>query len=231
MYVFFNCIFFILRSGHNKKTNSTNPVPPAPLTKRIKVKSAPVIPTTRMEEDEDLSDTQILPPTKSKRKSSSTRHSGPVTGPATGPATADGPADDFVSFVKSLKGENIVDNKKGKAKVDRDASPSGSDNSDCNARGDEQNSEGDSEEEEEEEEEEGEEGNYSVKEEVEHKVRHPKPKRGKPNAHSCDRCVKMRQTCYSQDSTKARSACFQCGKLKNKCIYSVSIFLILIYTE
>lgn len=65
---------------------------------------------------------------------------------------------------------------------------------------------------------------YSVKEEIEFKSRYPPPIRGKPNAIPCGACTKRNQTCYSQDSLKARGACYRCGKLKIRCIYPVSLF-------
>src|SRR5271168_614104 len=38
----------------------------------------------------------------------------------------------------------------------------------------------------------------------------------------CDACVRPRKPCYPQDSEKNRGACFECGRLKIKCIFSVS---------
>jgi hypothetical protein len=59
----------------------------------------------------------------------------------------------------------------------------------------------------------------------EQKVRYI-PKKGKPNTTPCDACYKKNQTCYSQNSTKARGACYDCGRMKNKCLYTVSFHLI-----
>jgi hypothetical protein len=42
------------------------------------------------------------------------------------------------------------------------------------------------------------------------------------NDPSCDACIRRRKPCYPQDSDKNRGACFECGKLKIKCIFSVS---------
>ena len=55
----------------------------------------------------------------------------------------------------------------------------------------------------------------------EQKVRYI-PQKGKPNVVPCDGCLKKNQTCYSQNSSKTRGACYDCGRLKNKCIYTVS---------
>jgi hypothetical protein len=84
------------------------------------------------------------------------------------------------------------------------------------------------------EEEEGEEGNGEEYEDVNPYVKHEGsrirylPQRANvPRARPCDGCVKRNQTCYSQDSEKTRGACFECGRLKQKCIYSVSNYIIL----
>src|ERR1700678_850795 len=42
------------------------------------------------------------------------------------------------------------------------------------------------------------------------------------NDPSCDACIRRRKPCYPQASDKNRGACFECGKLKIKCIFSVS---------
>ena len=44
------------------------------------------------------------------------------------------------------------------------------------------------------------------------------------NKHPCDTCVKRNKTCHMQDSIKARGACFECGSMKIKCIFTVSFF-------
>src|SRR5271168_209445 len=38
----------------------------------------------------------------------------------------------------------------------------------------------------------------------------------------CNACVQRRKPCYPQDSDKNRGACFECGRLKTKCIFTVS---------
>jgi hypothetical protein len=58
----------------------------------------------------------------------------------------------------------------------------------------------------------------------EQKVRYI-PQKGKPNTTPCDACYKKNQTCYTQNSTKARGACYDCGRMKNKCLYTVSFLL------
>lgn len=70
--------------------------------------------------------------------------------------------------------------------------------------------------------EEDERSHFVVKDE---KVRH-KPQKGRlVNTLACIRCAKKDQVCYMQDSLKARGACYDCGRLKIKCLYSVSGFL------
>ena len=109
-------------------------------------------------------------------------------------------SDDFDRGVKALKG-------KGKA----------------SEKHQEQDGEDDEEEEEEdhEDEDDEEEGDH-VKEEVDQKMRYA-PRRGRTeNEQPCDACIKRNKTCYTQDSIKARGACYECGRQRIKCIFSVS---------
>ena len=50
------------------------------------------------------------------------------------------------------------------------------------------------------------------------------PRKGRTiNKRPCDSCYKRKKTCHVQDSTKARGACYECGKQKIKCVYSVCL--------
>lgn len=133
-------------------------------------------------------------------------------------------AEDFSTFVRSF--DNKRKSTKGKAKERKpsEASASGSEFEDNN------HSQHDEEEDEQMVDDE-EQGNWEDEEDIkpgfQQKNRsQAKKRRGKPNTYPCDACVKKGQTCYSQISVKARGACFECGRLKSKCIYSVRIFLI-----
>jgi hypothetical protein len=51
----------------------------------------------------------------------------------------------------------------------------------------------------------------------------PNPRRGHlRNNPPCDNCIRKAKDCITQDSSRSRGACFNCGKLKQKCIFSVS---------
>jgi hypothetical protein len=125
-------------------------------------------------------------------------------------------SDDYIKYVKNLRRKTERDELKSKEKEYEDDPPSRYE------EGDYRDGEEEEEEDDEEEEEEEEDNGRYVKEEVEEKSR-TAPIRGKPNVHHCDRCVKKRQTCYAQHSSKSRGACFNCCRLKNKCIFSVSL--------
>ena len=109
--------------------------------------------------------------------------------------------------MKNIKGKV----NKGKAKAKQ--SESGSDEETDHGKGEEDDDE-------EEEEEEEELVVNLVKDEFD---RHPRrvPEKGKRNMYPCDECIRKQQACYAQDSWKARGACFDCGKARRKCIYSV----------
>jgi hypothetical protein len=56
------------------------------------------------------------------------------------------------------------------------------------------------------------------------------PRRGnRRNKPPCDNCIRKGKDCITQDSSRSRRACYNCGKLKQKCIFSVSQFLSLLF--
>ena len=57
------------------------------------------------------------------------------------------------------------------------------------------------------------------------KVRYPPLRGNKQNSPPCNACVRRNDVCYAQDSTKMRGACYECGRMKTKCIFSVIIQL------
>jgi hypothetical protein len=61
----------------------------------------------------------------------------------------------------------------------------------------------------------------SVKEEADSKLRYAPRKGGTENEEPCDACIKRNKACYTQDSVKARGACYECGRQRIKCIFSV----------
>lgn len=56
------------------------------------------------------------------------------------------------------------------------------------------------------------------------------PKKGRVYKVPCDACVRRKMPCYTQNSQRARGACFDCGRLKTKCEYVVSFFFFPSYT-
>jgi hypothetical protein len=58
------------------------------------------------------------------------------------------------------------------------------------------------------------------------KIRYRRIEKGRVNAFSCVACIKKKEPCYSQASTKSRGSCYSCGKNKNKCIYPVGFTFI-----
>lgn len=48
------------------------------------------------------------------------------------------------------------------------------------------------------------------------------PRRGRvENKQPCEGCIKARTTCHTQDSIKARGACYECGRKRIKCMFTV----------
>jgi hypothetical protein len=44
----------------------------------------------------------------------------------------------------------------------------------------------------------------------------------------CDNCIRKTKACIVQGSNKARGACYECGRLKQKCIFSVSKSILIV---
>ena len=58
------------------------------------------------------------------------------------------------------------------------------------------------------------------------KVRYAPLRGNQANDPPCDACVRRRKPCYPQGSEKSRGACYECGRLKTKCIFSVSYYFL-----
>lgn len=209
------------------------PVPvPAAVSKSVrrKGKSVAIIPSSPEESDNILE--LSPPPPKTVQRVASTSGSRPParSRPATGSRSVPTPVpvpikpkyhvadslpvekEEFNTYVKAFNFDEIL----GKVNDEESGSEDGEYHDEEG-----EDDEDDEEEKVDEEDEEDEERQLLVKEEVEFKVRYAQPKRGKANVYPCSRCIKRKQTCYSQDSLKARGACYACGRLKNKCIFPV----------
>ena len=57
------------------------------------------------------------------------------------------------------------------------------------------------------------------------KVQYPPLRGNEQNSPPCNVCVRRNDVCYAQDSTKTRGACYECRRMKMKCIFSVIIQL------
>jgi hypothetical protein len=68
-------------------------------------------------------------------------------------------------------------------------------------------------------------GRHYVKEEGARRQYYPQ-RGNRRNNPRCDRCTRRNDLCYAQDLSKARGACFECGKGKQKCIFSVRNYTI-----
>ena len=67
------------------------------------------------------------------------------------------------------------------------------------------------------------EGHYYLKDEGA-RVRYMPQRGNHKNTPPCDGCVKRSSDCYSQYSRKSRGACYECGRMKQKCIFTVNCF-------
>ena len=61
------------------------------------------------------------------------------------------------------------------------------------------------------------------------KVRYKPRKARMVNKYPCETCEKRNRTCHMQDSNKARGACYECGTMKIKCVFTVSFLLFLTF--
>ena len=57
------------------------------------------------------------------------------------------------------------------------------------------------------------------------KVRYPPLRGNERNSPPCNTCVRRNDVCYMQDLTKTQGECYECGRMKMKCIFSVIIQL------
>jgi hypothetical protein len=70
-------------------------------------------------------------------------------------------------------------------------------------------------------------GQHYVKEEGS-RIRYMPQQGNRRHNPPCDNCIRKNKACIDQGSNKAHGACYECGRLKQKCLFYVSKFILIV---